>query len=61
MKTFTCDKCESTFPQAIEEIALKDEHGEWHTFDFCAPCKNSLQQEQEAPVKSFFKDKLKKK
>ena len=60
MKTFTCDKCGATFPQAIEEEKYKDEHDVWHVFDLCAPCRKKLAEDKNKPIESYF-DKLIKK
>lgn len=54
-KQFICDKCGHKFPQAIEEIPYKDEHGVWHTMDLCAPCKNILEENKVKLEKEFTK------
>jgi hypothetical protein len=53
MRQFTCDNCGDVFPQDIEVVKHKDEHGVWHTYDFCAPCNNILNKEKEG--RTFLK------
>ena len=59
-KIFTCDNCAKQFPQPLDEEKYRDEHGEWQTYDLCAPCRKELQLERSKPIKSFM-DKIKKK
>jgi hypothetical protein len=41
-KQFTCDSCGDTFPQPLDEVFYKDEHGVDHIFDLCAPCRKNI-------------------
>ncbi len=59
MRSFTCDKCGAVFPQPLDEEKYKDEHGEWHVYDLCAPCRTILKQERGKPDRTFF-SKIKK-
>jgi hypothetical protein len=54
-KIFICDNCGKEFPQAIEEEKVLDEHGVWHVYDLCAPCKNGLNEGKQTAVKDFVK------
>jgi len=41
-KNFICDSCGDIFPQPLDEIEYKDEHGVNHIFDLCAPCRKNI-------------------
>jgi hypothetical protein len=55
MKKFICDSCKSEFPQAIEEERVMDDHGVWHIYDLCAPCKNGLNDDHKKTTNDFIK------
>ena len=59
-KIFQCDSCNKKFPQPIDEEKYKDEHGNWHVFDLCAPCRGELKVKKEKPEKDYFDAILKK-
>ena len=59
-KLFICDKCGTEFPQPLDEEKYKDEHGNWHVFDLCAPCRADLKVVRAKPEKEFFKVLIKK-
>jgi hypothetical protein len=54
MKTFTCDSCGDVFPNALDEIFYKDEHGIGHVFDLCAPCRKKIKDKQEKSNKDVL-------
>jgi hypothetical protein len=56
-KIFICDNCFRQFPQPLDEETYKDEHGEWHVFDLCAPCRK-LKLDAETVNKKDYFDKL---
>ena len=58
-KIFICDECGREFPQPLDEIKYKDEHGDWYVFDFCAPCREDLKEVTEEPAKEYFDKKVK--
>lgn len=53
-KIYGCDKCGREFPQPLDEIKYKDEHGIWHVFDLCAPCRKKLKVEREKSDKNYL-------
>jgi len=59
-KIFVCDKCKKEFPQPLDEEKYKDEHGNWHVFDLCAPCRGELDTDKKKPEKDYFEAILKK-
>jgi hypothetical protein len=54
-KQFICDKCGDKFPFPIEEEKVKDIHGVWTVYDFCAQCKNKLEKNQSNAREEFIK------
>lgn len=53
-KIFICDNCKKEFSQPLDEEKYKDVHGNWHSFDLCAPCRVKLKKEREKPEKAFL-------
>lgn len=45
-KLFICDDCGNQFPQPLDEIEYRDEHGINHIFDLCAPCRKKIKDKQ---------------
>lgn len=58
-KLFTCDSCGQTSPHPFDEEKYRDEHGVWHTFDLCAPCRAKLKKQKESADNKFFKKLIK--
>jgi len=54
-KIFTCDKCGKEFPQPLDEEKYLDEHGVWHVFDLCAPCRKEHTQKKKKNEDDYFK------
>ena len=60
MRIFICDKCNTEFPEPLDQEMYKDEHAVWHTFDLCAPCRKNMKTEQNTFLNSLAKDVNKK-
>lgn len=54
MRIFICDQCKKEFPQPLDEEKYRDIHGEWYSFDLCAPCRAKLKVERRKPEDSFL-------
>jgi hypothetical protein len=61
MRIFICDKCNTQFPQPLDEEMYKDVNGNVHILDLCAPCRKDLKDKKEKPNKDFFENILKEK
>ena len=56
-KIFICDNCNKQFPSPLDEEKFKDEHGVWHSFDLCAPCRQVLREGKRETEHGYF-DKI---
>lgn len=53
-RLYKCDNCGREFPQAIDFVEYKDEHGVWYVIDLCAPCRGELKEKRAKPDKDFL-------
>jgi len=60
MKLFTCDNCGFESSQPLDEEKHLDNHGVWHTYDLCAPCRKKLKEKFKKTTDEFIKAMKKK-